>query len=890
MPYKKTLNIPKTDFPMRASLLSNEEKFKSFWNSQNLYQKLSNRSKVSNFILHDGPPYANGNIHLGHALNKVLKDFILRYKSISGFCIDYVPGWDTYGLPIENKVEKSSNYGKQSAIEKRKLCEEYALDQIEKQKEQFKRLHLITDFKSFYRTLDNSFIANELDSFYQLIAQDLLYWDLKPVAWSWSSKTALAESEIVYKEIETRSIYFWFPVSDDFQVGEDVVKKGTRLLIWTTTPYTLEANLAVVVNPEFEYELVEEFESENQYIVLSGVAETLDLKVKKVGSFLGKTLKGMQYENPITKEIRPVINADFVVGGTGTGLVHAAPGFGLEDYYAALREGIKIYSAVKADGHFDDSTKFEPINGLFYLKATDVVIDWLQTNGYLFKEELIKHNVGHDWRTEKPLLYMASPQWFINISKLKPDILGKIKGQVNSSPEWLSGKLEDLILSREEWCLSRQRVWGTPIPILFDANGRPIMDLKQIKHTIDIINKEGVDVWFEKEASHFLHPELISKYGNSDLSKSSDILDVWFDSGCSWRILDGRADLYLEGFDQLRGWFNSSATISIVLKNETPFKGLLSHGFVLDKDGNKMSKSKGNVVDPIELIDKYGTDVVRLWVGLNNFLEDIKISQESIENAVSLYRKIRNTVFRYSLSLLGQDFSIDQQILQNLTKLENIYIYQTFRNSWIQIDKNLSDFFFFKAIKTSLNFLNLYSSWYLEICKDVLYCGDVNSQEHKEIINIVGEVFEKFLFLYSIFIPQTAEEAWSYYSSKKTSIFLEIIKDLTKLEKEYEIDESKWTRFWDLKDKVYAKIEALKNEGKISGSIEAKVSIGEKYAMPDLDLLKLLNIGELEVISDYEIEVNKCELGVCLRCKRHKSDLSEGLCSKCQAIVSRVEQ
>nr|WP_246307734.1 class I tRNA ligase family protein [Candidatus Mycoplasma haemohominis] len=640
------------------------------------------------------------------------------------------------------------------------------------------------------------------------------------------------------------------------------------------------------VNPEFEYELIEDIETNHQYILLSGAADTLGFKFKKIFSLKGRELRDICYQNPITKEIGKVITADFVVKGTGTGLVHTAPGFGLEDYYACLKEGIRIYSAIKSDGHFELNTKFEPINGLFYLKASDVIIEWLKSNGYLFKEEVIKHNVGHDWRTEKPLLYMASPQWFINISKLKNDIKGKIKGQVNSFPGWLSGKLEDLILSREEWCLSRQRVWGTPIPILFDEEGNPILDLRQIRHIIEIFKREGVDIWFEKPANYFLHPDLVEQYGSNQLSKSTDILDVWFDSGCSWRVLQERADLYLEGFDQLRGWFNSSATISIILNNRTPFKTLLSHGFVLDKEGNKMSKSKGNVVDPIELIDKYGTDVVRLWIGLNNFLEDIKISQESIENSVSLYRKIRNTVFRYSLSLLGTNFSLDEQVLQNLTKPENIYIYKLFRDSWIQIEKYLSDFLFFKAIKTSLNFLNTYSSWYLEICKDVLYCGDVNSIEYKEIINIVGEVFEKYLFFYSIFIPQTAEEAWSYYSTKQTSIFLEKIKPLTKLDREYELNEQEWNKFWDLKNEVYMKIEALKNEGRISGSVEAKLILGKDNLVSDLDLLKLLNIGELDVIDGSEIQISKCELGVCERCKRHKSCLDGNkLCSRCSQVV-----
>lgn len=869
--YKRTLNIPFTNFPMKGNLVNNLKKFKCFWEEIEIYTHLKTRNSKT-FILHDGPPYANGNIHVGHALNKILKDFVLRYKSLTGHKIEYVPGWDTHGLPIENRLEKDGKYKGKSITEKRKECKKYALEQIEIQKEQFKQLNLLCDFKETYKTLDPKFINSELEIFYKFIEKNLIYWDLKPVAWSWSSKTALAESEIIYKEVESHSVYFWFPLSKKHKD----IPENTRLLIWTTTPYTIEANLAISINPRFEYALIKS--EENFWIVLSSKT-TLFKSIKIIKTFLGSYLEGAKYKNSLTNEENLVILGEHVTEEAGTGLVHTAPGFGLEDYKSCLNHLIKPYCSIEDSGHFINKTKFPPINNLFYTKASLVIIEQLKSSGNLFLHEKIMHRAGHDWRTEKPIIYRASPQWFINIQKIKPSIKGLSK-QIETIPEWIGDSLENLICSRNEWCISRQRAWGIPIPILF-LNGKPILELEQIKKNIDLIKEWGVDSWFEKDPKSFL----LKKYGeNEKVETCKDVLDVWFDSGCSWNILsETPSDLYLEGFDQLRGWFNSSATISIAVKEKLPFKTILSHGFVLDKQGNKMSKSRGNVIDPIKIANEKGSDILRLWLATNNYLEDIKLSETSLENSVNIYRKIRNTLFRYSLSVLGENFKPNKQVLKNLKKKENKYIYFLFKKSLQESKEQLESFCFFKAVQINLNFLNLYSSWYLEICKDILYCDDKNSEEYQEIINIVHEIFSKSVIFWSIFIPQTAEEAYGYSPTKKEkSVFLESFEEMQIQE---EIENMKiWKKFFEIKDEVYSKIETLKNEKKLIDSTEALVFLPKDKCIKELDMKKLLNVAEIKEGDLIFVCVSKLEK--CERCRRKKELEKTNICKRCEEVMN----
>ncbi|AEW45052.2 Isoleucyl-tRNA synthetase [Mycoplasma haemocanis str. Illinois] len=869
MSFKNTLNIPSTKFPMRANLVENSSKYRDFWNSNQIFWKLSNREGET-FTLHDGPPYANGNIHLGHALNKLLKDFVLRYKALKGYKINYIPGWDTHGLPIENRLEKQegSNYKNKDSLEKRRACAEYAKAQIEIQKSQFENLHLLCDFKKIYKTMDPNFINQELNILYEFLQKDLLYWDLKPVAWSWSSKTALAESEIIYKEVESPSIYLGFSVLDNPKLP-----KNTCLLVWTTTPYTLEANQFVALHPDFNYILIEG--NKKRYLIskkrfhdLKNDIGLRDFTIKE--EFIGSELSGLKYRNPLNGREGTTICADYITEDAGTGIVHIAPAFGLEDYLAAGK--INIYCPINEDGKFQLDTYFKPISGLFYIDANPIVINFLEESGSLLKSEKITHSIGHDWRTEKPLLYRASPQWFVNIKKLSSDVESI---SFTSSPEWISSHLKKLISAREEWCLSRQRCWGIPIVILFHDR-KPILDLEQINHTIDLLKEHGIESWFEKEASFFLHP----KFKNlKDVEKGQDILDVWFDSGCSWSILENKkADLYLEGFDQLRGWFNSSSVISLTSQQELPFKNIIAHGFALDGNGNKMSKSKGNVIDPIEIANKYGIDILRLWIAMNNYLEDIKLSESSLESAISTYRKIRNTLFRYSLSVT-ENLSFDPSILASLEDPKNRYIYSLFMESYKKINEYLERFHFFRAIKEMMDFLNIYSSWYLEISKDLLYCGSKEDREFKETQHIIYDILIKSIKLLSIFIPQTAEEAYSYI--KGGSVALE---SLDPVEERLDIPVYIWSKFFELKDEIYSHLEDLKNQKVITGTHEAKVVINKDSlkGLESLNLKKYLNIAELEV--GEELKVSKSSLPKCARCKRHEN-ISGEVCTRCLQLI-----
>ncbi|OAL10782.1 isoleucine--tRNA ligase [Candidatus Mycoplasma haematobovis] len=848
---------------MKAGLVENAEKFRSFWEEQKVFEKLSNRGGEL-FILHDGPPYANGDIHLGHALNKILKDFILRYQTLKGLSINYIAGWDTHGLPIENKLERSDNkYKIKSSLEKRVACANYADEQIRKQKEQFKQLNLLTNFKEIYRTKDSLFINAELDIFYAFIEQKLLYWDLKPVAWSWSSKTALAESEIVFQNRECKSIYFTFPL-DRFKE----LPLNTKLVIWTTTPYTLEANRFVALHPDLTYLLITNQKealliSKARFKVLKELFQNYEITQEYLGSYF----LNASYTNPLNNYKGKIINANYITEETGTGIVHIAPAFGLEDYMAT--GGKELYCPINEDGYFTSEAQFQKIRGVFYENANEIIINELKE--YLIKVELITHSVGHDWRTGEPLLYRASPQWFINIKELQKQVQ---EISFESSPSWISSHLKSLLLSRAEWCLSRQRAWGTPIVILF-SEGKPILDIEQIKYTIELLKKHGINTWYEKEASFFLHP----KYKElKEITKSQDILDVWFDSGSSWNILNNTADLYLEGFDQLRGWFNSSSIISLAVQKKLPFKKLIAHGFVLDEHGNKMSKSKGNVINPLDIANKYGADVLRLWLAMNNYLEDIKLSESSLESAISLYRKIRNTLFRYSLSVL-KDIKVEK--LEQLKEEENIYIYALFQEKYKEAIIALDSYHFFKAIKSYLDFLNIYSSWYLEISKDLLYCGDPESIAFKETQYVIYEIFHKSLLLFSIFIPQTAEEAYSYLNkeNKKESVALELLEPIS--ESALTINKE-WQEFFEIKEAIYAEIE----KEKIGGAPETKVFLNRSAST--LDYQKYLNVAEIEFDAP-ELKVVKTSLPKCLRCRRHKS-LNNDLCARCSDYLTKYSE
>lgn len=889
--YKHTLQIPQTEFSMKANLHLNSQKYINFWKSNCIYKKrLKKNNLFSKFILHDGPPYANGKIHMGHALNKILKDFIVRYKNMNDFYAEFIPGWDCHGLPIENEIEKNKKYKYQTLtlLEKRKLCREYALEQINIQIEQLKKLHLLTDFEKKYLTLDVQYIFEELKIFLFLIEKELLYWDLKPVSWSYSSRTALAESEIVYLPLEETSIYFCFPITSN----SEPELKDARVIVWTTTPYSLEANLTLVFHPNKKYVL---FSCDNQKYICNeklflDLVEKLELKNSKViKEYLGKNFENLEYKNTITDEIHKIVIDEFVTDDSGSGIVHMAPAYGMDDYKVAKKYKIPIYCSINDAGYFLEKTKFTPINNIFYRNASEIIIEHLSNVGCLLKKEKITHNIGHDWRTKKPTLYRATKQWFLNIEKIQKQ-LPIFFENINSFPVNLKNNLINVITQRSEWCLSRQRCWGVPIPIIFE-NDMPILDSNQIKHTIELLEKDGIDSWWEKDVDYFL----LNKKNNCQYRKSTDVLDVWFDSGTSYRGMElnygKKPDFYLEGHDQLRGWFNSSSIISSIVTGEPPTKTFVVHGFVLDKHGKKMSKSLGNVVDPIEIVEKYGTDILRLWIAKTSYHEDINFSDESLNLTINQYRKIRNTLFRYSLSVL-KNYEFKEETLKKLTYLENQYIYETFISIKEKIFHHFSSLSFYLGIQEVMNFLNLYSGWFLEISKNCLYCDLDENQQKQEVLAIIYFIFYDLLRFFSIFIPQTCEEAYEYLNlpNKEDSIVLE---DWIKEDKSsYSIDKNFWNYFFLLREKIYAKIEVAKNEKIINLIHESNVIISSDL-IKDFEILQLqywLNVAEINVVNDEseKIKIEKTNLPCCLRCKRYVQLFNKEteLCQKCQTTIN----
>ncbi|MBR2999327.1 MAG: isoleucine--tRNA ligase, partial [Mycoplasmataceae bacterium] len=651
--YKLTLNMPKTDFPMKADLVNKEIQYRKKWNETKIYKQVLEKNKNKKpFILHDGPPYANGSLHAGHALNKILKDIIIRYKSINNFYTPFIPGWDTHGLPIENKIlsQMKINHKQISILELRQKASLYAQEQIEIQKKQFLQLQLLSDFSKIYKTLDKDFEVKQLKVFKKMCLDGLIYKGLKPVYWSCSSQSALADAEVEYYDHVSPSIFVKFPIKK----ANNIVKENDYLVIWTTTPWTLIANSAIAVNKNFDYSLIE---YQNQrYIVAHQLIDQLsktfqwndDFKI--VNTFKGEQLIGIEYQSIINKNDCLVVEGHHINLDSGSGLVHIAPLFGEDDFLIGKKNNLKMIMHVEDDGTINEQG-FE-YKGLFYEDANKEIGKFLEENNYLLKLNFIKHQYPHDWRTKKPIIFRGTPQWFVSISKIKSQILKELK-DVKFYSNWGYKRLFNMIENRDDWTISRQRIWGVPIIVFYDENKNPVIDEQIFDHVINLIEKHGSNIWYEKDCDQLL-PE---KYRNKNWTKENDIMDVWFDSGTSFlgvkfdENIEAPYDLYFEGNDQYRGWFNSSLINSVAYLNKAPFKELLSHGFVVDEKGRKMSKSANNGIDPLEIVNNYGAEILRLWASNSEYSNDISISQNIINQNSELYRKIRNTI-RFLLSNL----------------------------------------------------------------------------------------------------------------------------------------------------------------------------------------------------------------------------------------------
>lgn len=895
--FKQTLNIQNTPFEMKANLNIKEPKIQEFWLKNNIYSRLLKQNKDNKqWILHDGPPYANGNIHVGHSLNKILKDVIVRYHLLNGDYSPFIAGWDTHGLPIEHALTKKiKGYNALSIEQKREMCKVFAIKNVNNQLEQFKRLGLITDFKDIYLTLNSTYEYDQLNLFLKMVEKNLVYQDFKPVYWSWSSMSALAEAEIEYANIESYSIYVSFTINEN----KNIVQKGDQIIIWTTTPWTIPANLAVAVHPNLEYVKIK---VDNEYYIV-GKSRLNDLATilnwnnySVISTFKGSELESVKYVNPLNNKINPIILAEYVSDSDGTGLVHNAPGFGLDDYYACKKYNINVFCPIDDHGKYDQSVEIDYLVGLFYENANPIIIEKLNNFHALLKECKITHSAAIDWRTKKPVMYRATKQWFVNISTLKEDLINQIN-QINFHSDANKKQLLSMIANRIEWCISRQRIWGVPIPIIFDENKRPIFDVELINHINEIIKNEGSNVWFIKPVEYFLTQKYLN-IDHSNYTKEKDIMDVWFDSGSSYNVLkhynlNYPADLYFEGSDQYRGWFNSSLICGVIQKGISPYKSLLSHGYTLDEKGFKMSKSLGNVVDPIQVCNKFGADVLRLWCTSVDFNEDVRISKTILTQSAEIYRRIRNSLFKFVLSNIS-DFDFNKDANYNFSDADNYIINQLVDNMKI-INKAYQNYDFATIIKIiNLHIIKL-SGWYFDLIKDTLYCESKDNQARRAIQTVLYYLIKAYLYALAPIIPHTCEEV--YQTNKlneiNDSIFLTHYFNLDNI-KLKPVNQNYWNDFFILKDLVFVELEKIRKNQIINKNNQAKIIIKfkNKHNFDPKLLKKYFNVAIVEIIDTntekIEIIATNANYKRCERCWNYyeANQIDENkLCPRCANLL-----
>ncbi|EGQ1787336.1 isoleucine--tRNA ligase [Staphylococcus pseudintermedius] len=914
MEYKDTLLMPKTKFPMRGGLPTKEPQIQQEWKEKDLYRKMLEKNEGQpSFILHDGPPYANGNLHMGHALNKILKDFINRYKTMQGFYTPYVPGWDTHGLPIEQALTKKGVKRKEmTTAEFRDKCQAFAMEQIDIQKKDFLRLGVNGDFDNPYITLKPEYEAAQIRLFGEMADKGLIYKGKKPVYWSPSSESSLAEAEIEYHDKRSASIYVAFDVKD----SKGIVADDAKFIIWTTTPWTLPSNVAITVHPELTY--VQMNVDGTRYIIaealVDAVAEQLGWDKEAVvreKDFKGSELEYIEAQHPFIDRISLIINGEHVTTDAGTGCVHTAPGHGEDDFIVGQKYGLEVISPLDDKGVF--TAEGGPFEGMFYDKANQAVTELLTEKGALLKLDFITHSYPHDWRTKKPVIFRATPQWFASISKVRQDILDAIE-DTKFKVDWGKTRIYNMIRDRGEWVISRQRVWGVPLPVFYAENGDIIMTKETVYHVADLFEQHGSNIWFERDAKDLL-PEGFTHPGspNGEFTKEQDIMDVWFDSGSSHRgVLETRpelsfpADMYLEGSDQYRGWFNSSITTSVATRGRSPYKMLLSHGFVMDWEGKKMSKSLGNVIVPDTIVKQKGADIARLWVSSVDYLADVRISDEILNQVADVYRKIRNTL-RFLLGNINDYNPATDRIAEaDLLEVDR-YILNRLREFTAGTLDHYESFDYLNIYQEVQNFINVeLSNFYLDYGKDILYIEEKNAHKRRSMQTVLFEILVNMTKLLAPIIPHTAEEVWSHIEQvDEESVHL------TNMPAKEEVDQAlldKWNTFMALRDDVNRALEAARNEKVIGKSLEAKVKIGNSPSFDTLaflegfnDLHQLFIVSQVELVEDTKgeayqhgtIEIAKADGEKCARCWNYSESLGsvgelDDLCPRCQEVVKTL--
>lgn len=918
MKVKDTLNLGKTKFPMRGNLPVREVERQNEWEENKVYeqrQKL-NEGKPS-FVLHDGPPYANGNIHMGHAMNKISKDFIVRSKSMMEFRTPYVPGWDTHGLPIEQQLKKAGVDRKAlSVAEFREMCRQYALEQVDKQRKDFKRLGVAGEWDNPYLTLKPEYEAQQIRVFGKMAEKGLIYKGKKPVFWSWSSESALAEAEVEYHDVTSPSAFYGEQVVD----GKGVLDKNTYMVVWTTTPWTIPASEGITIDATFDYAVVQHDDDERKYVLAADLvnadAELFGWNdVKIVKTVKGAELENVLCQHPFYPERKLVtMLGDFVTTDAGTGLVHTAPGFGEDDFNIGVKYGLDVYVPVDDKGYMTEDTG-EDFAGLFYEDANEVSLKKLEEAGVLLKQMDYEHSYPFDWRTKKPIIFRATPQWFASVDKIRDQILGAIN-EVQFFPDWGQKRLYNMIRDRGDWVISRQRVWGVPLPIFYGEDGEAIMTKETIEYVAKLVEEHGSNIWFQREAKDLLPEGFTSEHSpNGKFTKETDIMDVWFDSGSSHQgvcaerdYLTYPADLYLEGSDQYRGWFNSSLITSVAYSGHAPYKQILSQGFTLDGKGRKMSKSLGNTIVPSEVIDKMGAEIIRLWVLSVDTSADVRVSMGSFQQIAESYRKFRNTVRFLLANTTDFDPAKDAVAFDEMESIDK-YMTVLVNKFTKEILDAYANYEFMEIYKKLINFITTdLSAFYMDVAKDVVYIEAPDSKKRRSMQTVLYDVVVRLTKLMTPILPHTTEEIWKYLKEDEKYAQLSEMPEVKHFNNEEKLVDL-WNRFMNLRSGVFKALEEARNEKLIGKSFEAHVDLYVSNGVQaDLDALNA-NVRQALIVSaldvhplseapenalkfndEYAVVVEHAEGEVCPRCRMIKTDIGSDadlstLCASCAEIV-----
>ncbi len=933
MDYKTTLNLPRTDFLMKANLVKKEPEMIAEWEKHNLYKTIREISRDrKKYMLHDGPPYANGNIHMGHALNKILKDIIIKSRQMSGFDAPYVPGWDCHGLPIEHKVDKELGKKKieMTQVEIRKFCRQYAQKYVDIQREEFKRLGVFGEWERPYLTMNYPYESTIVREFGKFALNGSVYQSKKPVYWCTSCKTALAEAEVEYEQHTSTSIFVKFPmVSDLSELFPSLRGKKTYVVIWTTTPWTIPANLAVALHPDLEY-VAADIGNNEVMILAEGLfhicMDSFGIESYEIlERFKASAIEHKKTRHPLYDRESLIVLAPYVTLEAGTGCVHTAPGHGREDYETGIKYNLDVYSPVDDAGCFTDDVEF--FNGMEVFSANKVINEKLHDMGLLVKEEKITHEYPHCWRCKKPVIFRSTEQWFISMENndLRKKALDAIK-KVRWIPSWGEDRISLMIANRPDWCISRQRTWGVPITMLFCADcEEPVISEEIIDHVAGLVENHGADIWFSEPVENLVPSgTCCPKCKGSNFRKETDILDVWFDSGVSYAaVMESRdylsspSDLYLEGSDQHRGWFHSSLLCSTGTRGEAPYKSVLTHGFVVDGKGKAMHKSAGNVIAPETLIKKYGAEILRLWVAGEDYRDNIRLSNEILERLTEAYRRIRNTC-RYLLGNLdGFDPENDSVPYEQMYELDRWALHRL-QEINARIQNAYEEFEFHVIYHTLHNFCVIdLSSFYLDIIKDRLYASSMNSIARRSAQTAMYEILSVLVRLMSPILSFTSDEIWQHMKKKDETDFSSVHTELFIPVKEEFRDNNlaeRWNRIIRIRKEVTKALEIARKDKLIGHSLDASVTLGlpkdlETVFNPEKDDLRSLfivssvktvspdtleNCFISEEIDGLRIDVTPSADPKCERCWVHDSSVGKNtnhptICERCLDALRQME-